>query len=168
MALFTKGILLEQHKEPMLTRNVLIMRQEYKYFDCDFPDVPVEELSAEQIIEIARLAEIIDESDDDPMAVIEKIRSFGVSPAIAIKPKTPAEEVFKYIPYVDMVLVMTVEPGFGGQSFMESTMPKIEKLRAKCPELDIQVDGGINPDTVKIAATVADAVKYVEEKVANN
>ena len=68
MALFTKGILLEQHKEPMLTRNVLIMRQEYKYFDCDFPDVPVEELSAEQIIEIARLAEIIDESDGLPLA----------------------------------------------------------------------------------------------------
>ena len=63
MAFFTKGILLEQHKEPMLTRNVLVMRQEYKYFDCDFPDVPVEELSAQQIIEIARLAEIIDESD---------------------------------------------------------------------------------------------------------
>ena len=44
MAFFTKGILLEQHKEPMLTRNVLVMRQEYEYFDCSFPDVPVEEL----------------------------------------------------------------------------------------------------------------------------
>ena len=63
MAFFTKGILLEQHKEPMLTRNVLVMRQEYEYFDCSFPDVPVEELSAEQIIEIARLAGIVDESD---------------------------------------------------------------------------------------------------------
>ena len=63
MAFFTKGILLEQHKEPMLTRNVLVMRQEYEYFDFSFPDVPVEELSAEQIIEIARLAGIVDESD---------------------------------------------------------------------------------------------------------
>lgn len=68
MAFFTKGILLEQHKEPMLTRNVLIMRQEYEYFDCDFPDVPVEELSAQQIIEIARLAGIVDESDGLPLA----------------------------------------------------------------------------------------------------
>ena len=50
-----------------------------------------------------------------------------------------------------MVLVMTVEPGFRGQSFMESTMPKIKELRAKCPDIDIQVDGGINADTVKIA-----------------
>ena len=69
------------------------------------------------------------ECDDDPMEVIEKIRSLGVSPAIALKPKTPAEAVFKYIPYVDMVLVMTVEPGFGGQSFMADMMPKVAAVR---------------------------------------
>lgn len=63
MSLFIKGITLEQHKEPMLTRNILVRRQEYKYFDCDFPDVPMEELSPEQIIEIARLAKIVDETD---------------------------------------------------------------------------------------------------------
>ena len=63
MSFFVKGILLEQKKEPMLTRSTLVMRQEFEYFDCDFPDVPVEDLSREQIIEIARLAEIVDESD---------------------------------------------------------------------------------------------------------
>lgn len=68
MSLFVKGILLEQHKEPMLTRNILVKRQEYKYFDCDFPDVPMEELTPEQIIEIARLAKIVDESDGCPLA----------------------------------------------------------------------------------------------------
>ena len=93
------------------------------------------------------------ESDDEPMAVIEKIRSFGVSPAIAIKPKTPAEDVFKYIPYVDMVLVMTVEPGFGGQSFMEDMMPKLAWLRERCrPGTVLQVDGGINRKTIAAAA----------------
>lgn len=93
------------------------------------------------------------ESDDEPMAVIEKIRSFGVSPAIAIKPKTPAEDVFKYIPYVDMVLVMTVEPGFGGQSFMEDMMPKLAWLRQRCrPGTVLQVDGGINRKTIAAAA----------------
>lgn len=93
------------------------------------------------------------ESDDEPMAVIEKIRSFGVSPAIAIKPKTPAEDVFKYIPYVDMVLVMTVEPGFGGQSFMEDMMPKLRWLREHChPDTVLQVDGGINRKTIAVAA----------------
>ncbi len=63
MSFFVKGILLEQKKEPMLTRSTLVMRHEFEYFDCDFPDVPIEDLSREQIIEIARLAEIVDESD---------------------------------------------------------------------------------------------------------
>ena len=96
------------------------------------------------------------ESDDDPMAVIEKIRSFGVSPAIAIKPKTPAEAVFEYIPFVDMVLVMTVEPGFGGQSFMEDMMPKVAAIKKYAGEngykIDIQVDGGIDKNTIGKAA----------------
>ena len=63
MSFFVKGIFLEQKKEPMLTRSTLVMRQEFEYFDCDFPDTPVEELSAKQIIELARLAGIVDESD---------------------------------------------------------------------------------------------------------
>ena len=96
------------------------------------------------------------ECDDDPMEVIEKIRSLGVSPAIALKPKTPAEAVFKYIPYVDMVLVMTVEPGFGGQSFMEDMMPKVAAVRKYADEngyeISVQVDGGIDKNTVGFAA----------------
>ncbi len=67
MSFFVKGILLEQKKEPMLTRSTLVMRQEFDYFDCDFPDVSIEDLSGEQVIEIARLAEIIDESDGKPL-----------------------------------------------------------------------------------------------------
>ena len=63
MSLFVKGIFLEQKKEPMLTRSTLVMRQEFEYFDCDFPDVAIDELSREQIIELARIAEIVDESD---------------------------------------------------------------------------------------------------------
>ena len=63
MSFFVKGILLEQKKEPMLTRSTLVMRQEFEYFDCDFQDVPIDELSAEQITELARLAGIVDESD---------------------------------------------------------------------------------------------------------
>ena len=96
------------------------------------------------------------ECDDDPMEVIEKIRSLGVSPAIALKPKTPAEAVFKYIPYVDMVLVMTVEPGFGGQSFMADMMPKVAAVRKYADEngyeISVQVDGGIDKNTVGFAA----------------
>ena len=95
------------------------------------------------------------ESDDDPAAVIEKIRSFGVHPAISLKPKTPAEAVFPYLAAVDMVLVMTVEPGFGGQSFMEDMMPKIAAIKNEAARighpLDIQVDGGIDERTAPIA-----------------
>jgi len=57
-------------------------------------------------------------------------------------------------PAVDMVLCLSVEPGFGGQSLMHSVLPKVSELRQRCPELDIQIDGGINLTTVEAAATV--------------
>lgn len=91
------------------------------------------------------------ECDSDIEKTIDKIINSGCKAALAVKPNTPVDAVYPYLDKLSMVLVMTVEPGFGGQSFMESTMPKIEKLREKCPELDIQVDGGINAETIKIA-----------------
>lgn len=91
------------------------------------------------------------ECESDIAKTIDKIVDAGCKAALAVKPNTPIEAVYPYLDKLSMVLVMTVEPGFGGQSFMESTMPKIKELRAKCPELDIQVDGGINADTIKIA-----------------
>lgn len=92
------------------------------------------------------------ESDDDPNAVIDKILARGCKPAIAIKPGTSAEAVLPYADRLAMVLVMTVEPGFGGQSFMADMMPKLTLLRSRYPHLDLQVDGGINLETVKAAA----------------
>ena len=73
---------------------------------------------------------------------------------IGIKPGTPVEEVLPYAEQVDMVLVMTVEPGFGGQKFMEDMMPKVDTLRKKYPGLDIEVDGGVGPATIDSAAKV--------------
>ena len=86
--------------------------------------------------------------------VITLIRSFGVKVGISVKPKTPAEAIFPWLDQIDMVLVMTVEPGFGGQAFMADMMPKVKAIReqAKGLNLDIQVDGGINAQTVSIAA----------------
>lgn len=92
------------------------------------------------------------ECDSDTEQTIDKILSLSKKAALAIKPATPIDEVVKYLDKISMVLVMTVEPGFGGQSFMESTMPKIEAIRKINPDIDIEVDGGINADTVKIAA----------------
>ena len=79
------------------------------------------------------------------------IHSMGKKVGISVKPKTPIEAVLPYIDMVDMVLVMTVEPGFGGQSFMSETMDKIKTLRKHNCQIDVQVDGGINLETIKIA-----------------
>ncbi|MCI8497116.1 MAG: ribulose-phosphate 3-epimerase [Clostridiales bacterium] len=96
------------------------------------------------------------ESDSDADETIELIKSKGIIPAISVKPKTPAEAVFPYLDKVGMVLVMTVEPGFGGQSFMADMMPKVAAIRAECDrrgiEMDIQVDGGIDLNTAPVAA----------------
>lgn len=92
------------------------------------------------------------ESDSDPVETIEKIKRRNVKAGLVIKPKTPAESVFEYLDKVDMVLVMTVEPGFGGQSFMADMLPKVEALKAeiKRRNLDviIEADGGIGAGNI--------------------
>jgi ribulose-phosphate 3-epimerase len=92
------------------------------------------------------------ESNSDIEKTIDKILSLGKKAALAVKPNTDIDVVMPYIDKLSMILVMTVEPGFGGQSFMQSTMPKIEKIRSINKDIDIEVDGGINLQTVKIAA----------------
>ena len=83
------------------------------------------------------------ESESDPGEVIRKIHSFGRQAGLSIRPGTPAQALLPYLPDLDMVLVMSVEPGFGGQKFMESALPKLEFLRRAAPELTLNVDGGI-------------------------
>ncbi|MDD3419531.1 MAG: ribulose-phosphate 3-epimerase [Candidatus Gastranaerophilales bacterium] len=82
--------------------------------------------------------------------VIAQIKSFGIKAGVSIKPKTSVDAIKDILPEVDMVLVMSVEPGFGGQSFMYESLPKIKELRSLSHNLDIQVDGGINADTAKL------------------
>lgn len=99
------------------------------------------------------------ESSSDPYETIKQIHKHGIKAAIAVKPNTPAEDVFEFLPYADMILVMTVEPGFGGQSFIADTVDKIVEIKEKICELNlenvfIQVDGGIDnvtSETVKKA-----------------
>lgn len=88
------------------------------------------------------------ECADDPEAVIEEILSHGVKPAMVIKPNTPAESIFPYLDKLYLVLVMTVEPGFGGQSFMPGPLLKVRQIKEKNPSVLIEVDGGINAQTV--------------------
>lgn len=95
------------------------------------------------------------ESCEDPFSVARMIRSKGVKAAIALKPATPAEVLFPILPELDMALVMTVEPGFGGQKMMMDMVEKVRTLRTYANDhgltLDIQVDGGITPDNLKYA-----------------
>ena len=85
---------------------------------------------------------------ENTKAAIEKIRALGVKPGIVVKPKTPAEDIAEFLPMVDLVLVMTVEPGFGGQKFMADMMPKVKKLREMLDEVNpschLEVDGGVD------------------------
>ena len=102
------------------------------------------------------------ESEDDPAAVIRAIRELGCSVGISIKPKTPAGALLPFLKEIDMVLVMTVEPGFGGQSFMADMIPKVAELhklfRTCNPTCRIQVDGGIDsktaPDIIRAGASI--------------
>jgi len=92
------------------------------------------------------------EACKDLHEVLTLIHSFGVKAAVSINPATPVEMIEDVLDDVDMVLVMSVNPGFGGQKFIESVPEKIRALRKMKPDLDIQVDGGINAETAKLAA----------------
>ncbi len=96
------------------------------------------------------------EADSDIEKTIDLILASGKKAGLSVKPKTPVEAVYPYLDKLSMVLVMTVEPGFGGQSFMEDMMPKVSAVRSEIDrrglDVDIQVDGGINKETISIAA----------------
>ncbi len=94
------------------------------------------------------------ESESDPQATIEKIHACGLKAGVALKPKTPLEAALPYLDMADMILVMTVEPGFSGQSFMADMMPKLKALSELCAGKGkyIQVDGGIGKDNIALVA----------------
>lgn len=91
---------------------------------------------------------------NDVDEISRKIHEAGMKVGLAIKPGTDLEELVKYIPIADMILIMTVEPGFGGQKFMSNQMPKVKWLRENYPTLDIEVDGGVGPETIDQCAKV--------------
>uniref|UniRef100_A0A0K8RFQ1 Ribulose-phosphate 3-epimerase n=1 Tax=Ixodes ricinus TaxID=34613 RepID=A0A0K8RFQ1_IXORI len=92
------------------------------------------------------------EATSDPTGLVRKIREAGMKVGVGIKPNTPVDVVLPLVEQVDMVLIMTVEPGFGGQSFMSDMMSKVQLLRSKFKDLDIEVDGGVGPNTIQECA----------------
>jgi ribulose-phosphate 3-epimerase len=97
------------------------------------------------------------ECESDIQATIDKIKSLGVAVGISLKPATPASTLIPYLSQLDLVLLMTVEPGFGGQSFMEDLMPKVSEVRSMIEStgknIHLEVDGGISPQTAKTVIT---------------
>ena len=86
---------------------------------------------------------------------LTKIRELGCKSCLTIKPKTEPEEIFEFLPLCDMVLVMSVEPGFGGQKFMPNSLDKVRKIKAEAERQglnpEIEIDGGINDETAPLA-----------------
>ncbi|XP_054790239.1 ribulose-phosphate 3-epimerase, cytoplasmic isoform-like [Prosopis cineraria] len=98
----------------------------------------------------------IETSKDNWSELVQRIKSGGMTPGVALKPGTPVEEIYPLVEAenpVELVLVMTVEPGFGGQKFMPEMMNKVRMLRQKYPSLNIEVDGGLGPSTIGTAAS---------------
>lgn len=113
-----------------------------------------------------------DESFDHPeelLPVLEQIKASGVQTGLALKPATPIDVVFPLFPYLDMVLVMTVEPGFGGQAFQSLMLDKVRALRKEATlqnrPLEIQVDGGINRQTGALAVAAGATVLVAGEAI---
>ena len=109
------------------------------------------------------------ECDSPIEETIDRILANGVKASLTVKPKTPVEDIFPYLDKLSMVLIMTVEPGFGGQSFMNDMLPKVTELKQEIErqglDVDIQVDGGVDEKTSdlckKAGANVLVAGSYI-------
>lgn len=152
--------IMDAHFVPNLTFGAPVIKFVRKYTDKPFDVHLMISEPLKYIEDFAKAgADIITfhvESDSDIKETIDKIKSFGLKAGLVIKPNTPVESVFPYLEDLYMVLVMTVEPGFGGQSFMADMMPKVETLKAKREEMGldflIEADGGIGDATIATAA----------------
>ena len=91
------------------------------------------------------------ESTDSLYRTVLAIKEGGARPGVVLNPATPVESIREILPYVDQVVVMTVEPGFGGQTFVPGSPEKIRRIRELAPDHDLEVDGGIDAETARLA-----------------
>ena len=106
----------------------------------------------------ATLIEVQVEATTSLYRTVESIRELGAKAGVAINPATPIEDLREILPYIDLVNVMTVEPGFGGQRFIARSPEKIRRLRAMVPEMEIEVDGGIDARTAPLVVSAGATV----------
>ena len=150
---------MDGHFVPNISIGVPVVQSLRRHTDA-FLDVHLMISQPEKYIEAfskagADLINIHLEAEGDIPALLRQIRGLGRQAALTIKPATPAEAVFPYLSLVDMVLVMSVEPGFGGQSFMPESLPKLRALRAEIARqalaCRLEIDGGITLETAPLA-----------------
>ena len=112
------------------------------------------------------------EACKDPSSLLDEIRSQGVMAGISIKPNTPTESLYPFLEYCDMVLIMTVEPGYGGQQLIPETLEKVRKIKAEIQKrglnVEIQVDGGINADNARDAVNAGASILVAGSSVFKN
>jgi ribulose-phosphate 3-epimerase len=106
----------------------------------------------------ASLIEVQVESTTSLYRTVQTIKELGADAGVAINPATSIETLREILPYISLVNVMTVEPGFGGQKFIVHSPDKIRRLRAMAPTLEIEVDGGIDPETAPLVVTAGATV----------
>ena len=146
---------MDGHFVPNISFGVPVLKSLHKALPDAFYDVHLMITHPQQYAEAfakagASLLNFHLECDDDIQETIDAIKAQGCKVGMTIKPGTPVEELGYYIDQLDLVLVMSVEPGFGGQKFMADQMEKLRALRAKRPELILEVDGGVNRETAPI------------------
>lgn len=127
------------------------------------PEKYIKELNNKKVDSITIHIEISQNID----SLIRLIRSYGIEVGLAIKPNTNLNRLNKYIEKVDKILIMSVEPGFGGQKFIENTTERIKYIRNKNKDIIIEVDGGINNETIskiKDIANIAVVGSYITNK----
>ena len=150
--------IMDGHFVPNLTMGPDVVKSIRKasniFFDCHLMISDPEKYMEDFIKAGAELICFHAEAVEDIDALIDKIHSFGIKAAVAIKPKTSEECILPYLHKLDMVLIMSVEPGFGGQKFMPEVLDKVRNIRAHKDgkNIDIQMDGGINAETAALAA----------------
>ena len=146
---------MDGHFVPNISFGVPVLKSLHKALPDAFYDVHLMITHPQQYAEAfakagASLLNFHLECDDDIQETIDAIKAQGCKVGMTIKPGTPVEELGYYLDQLDLVLVMSVEPGFGGQKFMADQMEKLRALRAKRPDLILEVDGGVNRQTAPI------------------
>lgn len=132
-------VALSKRVAPQFYRNVHLMMSR--------PDLYLEKFAAAG----AQTIQIHVEADCNLHVELKRIRALGLKNAIVLNPETPVEILTPYLGEIDEALVMTVHPGYGGQTFIADCLPKVSWLRERCPVLDIMVDGGVNAETAVLS-----------------